>query len=157
MTEQNEARYYAAYNATAIGPAPVAAWYDAAVRTDINYENPGFLRITEEQWNERNTKYWAVDNNSLVEYKPQPAVVPLKYKATSALSTARTYIYNNYGILNEDTPADWVIYIKALMAISNGTDTASTVLPNSPITNTGTSTPTASTTTATTSTATTTS
>lgn len=59
-------------------------------------------------------------------------VLTLAQQASTALSTARTYVYNNYGILNEDTPTEWVTYIKALMAISNGTDTTSTTLPTQP-------------------------
>lgn len=63
--------------------------------------------------------------------KPE-IVISLKEQATSALASARTYVYNNYGILNEATPDDWVTYIKALMAISNGTDATSTTLPTQP-------------------------
>lgn len=58
--------------------------------------------------------------------------ITLTTQATSALSSARTYVYNNYGILNEATPDDWVTYIKALMAISDGTDVTSMVLPTQP-------------------------
>ena len=58
--------------------------------------------------------------------------VPLREQATTVLATARTYVYNNYGILNEDTPTVWVTYLKALMAIINGTDTTSTALPSAP-------------------------
>lgn len=67
-------------------------------------------------------------SGSEVYYAP----VNIKVLAASALSTARTYVYNNYGILNEDTPTDWVTYLKSLMAISNGTDTTSTALPTAP-------------------------
>lgn len=58
--------------------------------------------------------------------------ITLSTQAETALASARTYVYNNYGILNEGTPDNWVTYIKALMAISNGTDTTSTVLPTQP-------------------------
>lgn len=58
--------------------------------------------------------------------------ITLSTQAETALASARTYVYNNYGILNEATPDNWVTYIKALMAISNGTDTTSTVLPTQP-------------------------
>lgn len=56
----------------------------------------------------------------------------LKELSNKALTNARTYVYNNYSILNEPIPEDWVTYIKALMAISNGTDTTSTTLPMKP-------------------------
>lgn len=66
--------------------------------------------------------------NSDIFIKP----ITLSTQADTALASARTYVYNNYGILNEATPDDWVTYIKALMAISNGTDTTSTILPTQP-------------------------
>ena len=58
--------------------------------------------------------------------------VPLKDQATAALASARTSVYNEYGILNAPTPDAWVTYLKALMAISSGTDTTSTTLPTQP-------------------------
>ncbi|MCX5615363.1 tail fiber assembly protein [Bombella saccharophila] len=56
----------------------------------------------------------------------------LKAQATSALQAARQIVYNNYGIIGEPTPDNWVAYIKALMAIVNGTDTTSKTLPTAP-------------------------
>lgn len=58
--------------------------------------------------------------------------VPLSTQAQSALASARTYVSNNYTMLNEATPTEWVTYLKALMAITNGTDTTSTTLPTAP-------------------------
>ncbi|MCI1437044.1 MAG: hypothetical protein LKI03_06265 [Acetobacter indonesiensis] len=56
----------------------------------------------------------------------------LAQQASAALSTARTYVGNTYTMLNEATPTEWVAYLKALMAIANGTDTTSTTLPSAP-------------------------
>lgn len=64
-------------------------------------------------------------------YIPAPT---LATQASDELSSARGYVYNNYGILNEATPDAWVSYLKSLMAIANGTDTTSTSLPASPAT-----------------------
>lgn len=58
----------------------------------------------------------------------------LAQDAAQALTSAREYVYNNYGILNEETPDAWVTYLKALMAIAKGTDTTSTSLPEAPTT-----------------------
>ena len=115
----------------------------------------GAVECSQEQYN--NSGNYTLENGVIVAYTAPPN--QLAIQAASALATARTYIYNNYGILNEDTPEDWVAYIKELMAIANGSDTTSTDLPTAPTTtDAGTSsTTTASTTTATTSTATTTS
>lgn len=75
---------------------------------------------------------WDKSSNQLVDYVPPVRVVPLKTKAQIALAKARTYVSNNYMMLNEPTPDDWVAYLKALMAIANGTDTTSTALPTAP-------------------------
>ena len=56
----------------------------------------------------------------------------LAQQAATALTAARTTVYNTYGILNEATPDAWVTYLKALMAIADGTDTTSTALPTQP-------------------------
>lgn len=58
----------------------------------------------------------------------------LAQDAALALPGARQYVYDNYSILNESTPDAWVSYLKALMAISKGTDTTSTSLPEAPTT-----------------------
>lgn len=77
-------------------------------------------------------QYYDTATGALADYVA-PVVVPtLSQQATTALSAARTTVYNNYGILNEDTPDAWVTYLKALMAIANGTDTTSTALPSAP-------------------------
>lgn len=60
--------------------------------------------------------------------------VTLANQATYALSKARNYVNNYYTMLNEATPDDWVTYLKALMAIEKGSDTASTKLPEPPAT-----------------------
>lgn len=61
-------------------------------------------------------------------------VLTLAQQATSALASARTYVSYNYTMLNEATPDAWVTYLKALMAISSGSDTTSAALPAAPAT-----------------------
>lgn len=73
-----------------------------------------------------------IELDKMTDSSNYAAPVQLKDQAASALSTARSYIYNNYGILNEATPDVWVAYIKALMAIGSGNDTTSTTLPTAP-------------------------
>lgn len=79
-------------------------------------------------------QYYDTATGALADYIPPAVVIPLKTQAETALTSARTYVYNNYGILNEATPDTWVTYLKALMAIANGTDTTSTTLPTEPTT-----------------------
>lgn len=72
------------------------------------------------------------DTGALVSYTPPVVPVPLKTQAEAALQQARANVYNQFGILGEPTPAAWVAYLKALMAISSGADTTSAALPIAP-------------------------
>lgn len=63
---------------------------------------------------------------------PSTPEISLSDRAAFVLTTARTYVSNNYTMLNEATPDVWVAYLKALMAIANGNDTTSTALPSEP-------------------------
>ena len=70
--------------------------------------------------------------NKIIPYTPPEPVIPLTVQAQAALNSARTQVYNNYASLNEPTPQPWVDYMKALIAIVNGTDKTSTKLPAAP-------------------------
>lgn len=70
--------------------------------------------------------------DKIIPYTPPEPSIPLSVLAESALSAARTAVYNNYSCLNEPTPQPWVDYMKILIAIANGTDTTSTKLPAAP-------------------------
>lgn len=129
-------RYYAYGNTDSIiNGYPVVGWVDVTLYTDKPDWLPDatdMIALTDEQWNVRKFVNQVIKDGQIVtETLPAP-VITLAEQATSALSTARTYVYNNYGILNEATPDEWVTYLKALMAIANGTDTTSTALPTAP-------------------------
>lgn len=133
-------RYYASYDTTASQPTPVTGWYDTWDMSSVS-EVPAasdMIAISETDWNNTTTFRLpigkGVKDGKIIDYTPTPAPLPLKTQAQSALTTARTTVYNNYGILNEPTPTEWVTYLKALMAIANGTDTTSTALPTAPTT-----------------------
>ena len=125
------ARYYADLNKP-------CGWYDMSMFSSADGLPPlsELFALTPQQWADKGgnygTKSMVVSNGQLIDYQPEPVAIPLTTQASQALSSARTYVYNNYGILNEATPDDWVAYIKALMAIVNGTDTTSTSLPTEP-------------------------
>lgn len=129
-------RYYAYANTNStINGYPVVGWVDVTLYTnkpDWLPDAASMVSLTEDQWNARQFVNQVIKDGQVVTETPEVPVIPLKTQAAAALSTARTYVYNNYGILNEDTPTEWVTYIKALMAISNGTDTTSTTLPTQP-------------------------
>ena len=92
--------------------------------------------ITASEYADRQTnyreQYYDTATRKLADYVAPVVVATLADQATAALSTARTYVSNNYTMLNETTPDAWVTYLKALMAIANGTDTTSTALPSAP-------------------------
>ncbi len=88
----------------------------------------GAIACTEAQYG--NASAWKIDAGNIVA--TTPPVASLADQAGVALAIARVYVRDNYTILNEATPDAWVVYLKALMAIANGTDTASTILPTSP-------------------------
>lgn len=73
-----------------------------------------------------------IDLASVTSSSDYRAPVPIATQAEIALATARAYVSNNYTMLNEATPTEWVTYLKSLMAIANGTDTTSTTLPTAP-------------------------
>ena len=75
---------------------------------------------------------WSYEGGKFVAPPQNTPAVPLATQAAAALEAVRIHVYNNYGILNESTPATWVTYLKALMAIASGTDTTSTALPTQP-------------------------
>lgn len=90
------------------------------------------IALTQAEWDARTVVNQIVVNGAVTTYTaPAPT---LAEQASSATASARAYIYNNYGILNEATPDAWVTYLKALMAIASGTDTTSTALPTEPAT-----------------------
>lgn len=75
---------------------------------------------------------WSYDSGVFTAPAITTPALTLAQQADIALAIARTAVYNNYGILNEATPDNWVTYLKSLMAIVNGTDTTSTTLPTAP-------------------------
>ena len=131
-------RYYASYDTTASQPTPVTGWYDTWEMSSVS-EVPAavdMIAISETDWNNTTTFRLpvgkGVNSGEIIDYTAPATPLPLKTQAQSALATARTYVSNNYTMLNEATPDAWVTYLKALMAIAAGTDTTSTVLPEQP-------------------------
>ncbi|MBO1329236.1 hypothetical protein OQ496_12745 [Acetobacter suratthaniensis] len=127
-------RYYA-YSSTTetLGGYPVVGWVDVSIFSVAPSWLPvaaDMIALTSDEWAARKLVNQIVVDGAVSTYTP-PALT-LAAQATAALSTARTTVYNNYGILNEATPDAWVTYLKALMAIADGTDTTSTALPSAP-------------------------
>ena len=95
------------------------------------------LKITQAQFSARTAGPYGVSNGGLVLYVPpaQPAqVISLKTQAETLLKSQQAYVMQNYAIYGDETPTEWLTYLKALRAIANGTDTTSTTLPTAPAT-----------------------
>lgn len=131
-------RYYAGYDITAAQPTIVLGWYDTWDMNDVSNipKASDMIAISESDWNNtstfRLTHGRGVYDGKILDYTPPVAPIPLSVQATSALADARSYVMNNYAILNLPTPNTWVTYLKALMNIADGTDTTSTSLPTAP-------------------------
>mgnify|MGYP001212975671 CR=1 FL=1 len=132
------ARYYASYDKAAHQPTPVTGWYDTWDMSSVSNvpEASNMIPISESDWNNIDTFRLPIGrgvlNSKIIDYTPPPAPVPLKTQAQSALAIARQTVWDEYSSINENTPDNWVTYLKALMAIANGTDTTSTALPSAP-------------------------
>ncbi|MFT8850177.1 hypothetical protein [Acetobacter orientalis] len=90
----------------------------------------GAIECSQEQY--ENSGNYTLDNGVIVAYTP-PAI-PLNVQAGALLKTQQSYVMQNYAIYGDDTPPEWLTYLKALRAIANGTDTTSTTLPTAPAT-----------------------
>ena len=128
------ARYYAYSNTTStLGGHPTVGWVDVSMFSAAPSwlpEASNMIALTQAEWDARSLVNQIVVNGAITTYTaPAPT---LAEQASSAVTSARAYIYNNYGILNEPTPDAWVTYLKALMAIASGADTTSTALPTKP-------------------------
>ena len=132
-------RYYASYDLTATQPTPVTGWYDTWGMSSVDNvpKASDMIVVSETDWNNENFRLpigKGVKDGKIIDYTAPPPVIPLKDQAESLLKTQQAYVMQNYTILNEATPDAWVTYLKALIAISNGTDTTSKTLPTAPTT-----------------------
>lgn len=140
-------RYYAAYNVSAPQPTPVTAWYDTWDMGNLENVPPAssMIPISKSDWDAMPSSSkalgYGVRAGKLIEYTAPGIALPITTQAADALSVARDYCTHNFLLLNEATPDEWVTYIKALTAITSGTDTTSTVLPTSPLDQTAPKTP----------------
>lgn len=112
----------------------IVGWNRIEVPDDVEYVKMDGM--TDSQWppmsGHMSTMALQGGTDKIIPYTPPQPEIPLSVQAQSALSVARTEVYNNYASLNEPTPEEWVEYMKRLISIANGADTASTALPVAP-------------------------
>lgn len=75
---------------------------------------------------------WTVSPQRTVTLAENGSLPCVCSDGVSALAIARQTVWDEYGSINDPTPDAWVTYLKALMAIVNGTDTTITTLPTAP-------------------------
>lgn len=129
--------YYASYDTKATQPTIVNGWYNISEMSSLDSvpDAADMIPVTEDQWNDPTFRLpigKGVNKGVIVDYTAPAYVPPLADQATSALTAARAYVQNNFIYLGEAPTQDWIDYQKALIAISNGTDTKSTTLPTAP-------------------------
>ena len=126
-------RYYARYDTTAAQPTIVTGWFDTwTLTTTANIGSAAdMVPLSSEAWNARASNPWGVQSGQLVSYTPPPPVIPLKDQATSELSWISTQA-SMASAMGETFTDPMKVYVKAIQAIANGTDTTSTALPARP-------------------------
>ncbi|GCE89359.1 hypothetical protein MSKU15_0960 [Komagataeibacter diospyri] len=124
------ARYYAQYD-----PATrrVTGWHDTWALSSVAHVPPasGMHPVTPEDWTSlpRHLSHRIGEDGVIVRHVH---VIPLPMHARRALADARRHVWNEYGALGETVPAEWIAYQKALLAIRDGADATSAVLPPPP-------------------------
>ena len=133
--EQMQAKYPAQYYASLDKPC---AWYNMWVYSSADNlpDTSNLYAMTADEWaykgGDNGTRSMAVIDGKLQDYAQPAPVVPLQTQAATLLKSQQAYVMQNYAIYGDDTPAEWLTYLKALRAIANGTDTTSTTLPTQP-------------------------
>lgn len=69
---------------------------------------------------------------SVTDTASYAAVQTLQSKAASELARQQAAVMRTYTVFGDATPDAWITYLKALRAISDGSDTTSTTLPSAP-------------------------
>lgn len=120
-------------NTSKINGYPVAGYIDIDMYGDDKPtwipDAKDMVAMTKDQWDNRLYVNQVIKDGVISTETP---IISLTDQASSALSTARSYITNFYIMLGEAPSSDMISYQKALMAIINGTDTTSTTLPTKP-------------------------
>jgi len=98
---------FAAFHHEEPAPQKVYTWYDTDIHDYVLPDFDDLLNLTEEQWDARITKDWAVDNGQLVEWIPPPPIYTIEDQARILLAgpvivecAANTTIDGEYSIID---------------------------------------------------------
>ncbi|MDN7351038.1 hypothetical protein [Acetobacter senegalensis] len=121
-----------------------ACFYDAWGYSDISALPDGseLHALTKEQWQARQDSastglqdyVWDHATGTLVEYTAPAVVIPLAKQAASEISGWIATQASMASAMGETFTADMQAYVKAIRSIADGSDTASTKLPDRPAT-----------------------
>lgn len=140
--EKYPARYYAQYDLTVKeGPAPITGWYDMWGYSSLAGLPPAsqLFPLTEEYWQDHLSRTTAnnpqtlraILNGEIVDYAPEPTPIPLAQQANALVASARE-TFTELQMQGKSFGPMMQKYMTKLIAISKGTDTASTDLPTQP-------------------------
>ncbi|GAN64719.1 hypothetical protein AA0313_1825 [Acetobacter indonesiensis NRIC 0313] len=91
--------------------------------------------VGETDWNNQDFRLpigEGVKDGKIIDYTAPSPSVSLQDQAVSLLKTQQVYVMQNYTVYGEDTPSNWLTYLKSLRDIATGIDTTSTELPTAP-------------------------
>ena len=126
-------RYYVSFDSASAQPTSVLGWFDMWDMSNLvnvpSQEN--LVAITSEEWGARQLSGVGVQEGKLVAYTPPVPKVSLPTQAQNELSWI--YTQGNLAAASGKKFTDAMkVYVDAIQAIANGTDTTSTALPARP-------------------------
>lgn len=125
-------RYYARYDHTAEQPTGVTGWFDTWSLSDTSFlpRAADMVALSASDWSStsRNSGGKGVQDGKIIDYTPP---VPLAERAGSELIWVTTQATMAAAMGETFTP-EMKAYVQAIKAIADGTDTASTKLPDRP-------------------------
>lgn len=123
-------RYYASYDKQ---KGHITGWYDIKELSHTNNVPPenDLIKLTDDEWNNRKPVGHSVRNGRIVE-QAQVIEISLIDQAKIDLSSARTFVQNNFILLGEKPSQEWIDYQKVLIAYI-AQDEAVGALPVAPV------------------------
>lgn len=130
------ARYYASFDLSAAQPTPVLGWYDTWAMSNVANVPAAsdMIAVTEKDWDDitafRKSNGRGVQDGKIIDYTPP---VPLSVQAQAEQSWIQQQESRAF-VRGQKFTAEMLAYADAIEAIAEGTDTASTRLPDRPAT-----------------------
>ncbi|OUL64712.1 hypothetical protein HK16_02385 [Acetobacter senegalensis] len=130
------ARYYASFDLSAAHPTPVLGWYDTWAMTDVASVPAAtdMIAVSARDWADitafRKPNGRGVQDGKIIDYTPP---VPLSVQAQTEQGWIQQQESRAF-VRGQKFTVEMLAYADAIDAIADGTDTASTKLPDRPAT-----------------------